>query len=574
MALIRNLILSTITSLFWIAATNLTLHAQTSPFDSVFSEQAATIKEEVVCFTDRGLYIVNEKIRFRANIHYTLDSLGKEWSKVLYVELVTGEGTSLAQGKYQIRNQVSIGEILIPKNVLTGNYILRCYTRWMRNSGLSTYCHVPLKIINPYRTETLAQKPLDETDISLTAKTSLKKSILHSSEPLKAKKQETIKLDLEDLISDNDKRLEGCLTVVPLHSKPIENMKTSSIKNIEQQNFVLKLLPDLFGPTLSGTAVLKKDEMQAVKNTNIHITLLDEYSDYLFTTTDEYGKFSVSLPQSTKEIQVLIQAESSDFENITIKPDQDFDTRKHAIKSTEFNLTASEQEIALIFSRNIELKEIYQQSGSSLKQSNNQLQIPFYGTPEFSLSMDDFVLLPNLEEVFLNLVPNVIPVKRNNTTTLSIRSKNPLFKSYKPLILVDEVPVFDLEMFMSVPTNKISSIDLIYDVYQKGDARFGGLINIHTVDNDLAGIDLPQNVVFSNFTAMHKPYSNQETNSNNSRQPDTRNTIHWIPEIVISREMPQISFKAPDYPGEYVAIFRGENEHGQLIRAETIIRVD
>jgi len=203
------------------------------------------------------------------------------------------------------------------------------------------------------------------------------------------------------------------------------------------------------------------------------------------------------------------------------------------------------------------------------------MRVPFYGSPTFSVNMDEFILLPTLEEVFINLVPSVIPVTRKNKTSLLIRSENPAISIYDPLIMIDEVPVFNMAQFMSIPTDKISRIDVIEDVYLKGDIRFGGIINLHSKEKDMAGIDLHENSFFIDFLAMHSPPSVvEEIVSQYDRMPDTRNTLLWIPKLQVKRDNASwISFIAPDYPGEYVVLFRGLDMLGELISAESTIYI-
>jgi hypothetical protein len=56
--------------------------------------------------------------------------------------------------------------------------------------------------------------------------------------------------------------------------------------------------------------------------------------------------------------------------------------------------------------------------------------------------------------------------------------------------------------------------------------------------------------------------------------PDTRNTLLWIPNYTLRKGSPSgISFTAPDYPGEYVVLFRSQSEEGELIKAQTTFRV-
>jgi len=202
--------------------------------------------------------------------------------------------------------------------------------------------------------------------------------------------------------------------------------------------------------------------------------------------------------------------------------------------------------------------------------------VPFYGSPTLSVNLDEYVLLPSLKEVFISLVPGVTPVSRNDRDFLIIKSENPSLNTlFHPLIMIDETPLFDISQFMSVSPEKISRIDVIDDLYLKGDLWFGGIINLHSKQKDIAGIDLPGDAFFFDFQTMYPASPKEEVIvSKHDRLPDTRNTILWIPALQIEKGvLSKISFIAPDYPGEYVVLFRGVDEQGELISYECLISV-
>ena len=224
---------------------------------------------------------------------------------------------------------------------------------------------------------------------------------------------------------------------------------------------------------------------------------------------------------------------------------------------------------------NVQLAGIYQISDSAAVRGAREGGYPFYGTPTRSVDLDQYVLLPTMKEVFMNLVPGVTPVTRGGRTTLQIYSENPSLSLYEPLVMVDEVPILDMEQFMSVSPARIRLVDVIEDVYVKGDLRFGGIVNLRSRDRDMAGIDLPPHSFFFDYMAIHQPEpEQQDMGSAEDRVPDTRNTFLWVPDFQVEKGIPaRITFRGPDYPGDYVVLFRGQDAGGTSVMAETIIRV-
>jgi hypothetical protein len=76
-------------------------------------------------------------------------------SRILYVDIITPDGTRVTGGKYQVELLSAHGYVKIPEESITGIYYLKSYTRFMRNGNPESYHYVMLKIINPYKTEVL-----------------------------------------------------------------------------------------------------------------------------------------------------------------------------------------------------------------------------------------------------------------------------------------------------------------------------------------------------------------------------------------------------------------------------------
>ena len=72
------------------------------------------------------------------------------WSKVLYVELINWNGVKLANLKLKLDKSGSSASLQIPGDLLSGNYYLRAYTKWMRNFSVNDYEYRLIKIVNPY----------------------------------------------------------------------------------------------------------------------------------------------------------------------------------------------------------------------------------------------------------------------------------------------------------------------------------------------------------------------------------------------------------------------------------------
>ena len=362
--------------------------------------------------------------------------------------------------------------------------------------------------------------------------------------------------------------VEGCLSVVPVGAVPSSSHYTVEGKGEE---FRVNFLPDRYGPSLSGSVQYPGGADEGLPPAVIHFTLMSDVSGYLVCRSDSLGKFTVGLPMRSGKLEIFVQPEGPGNRAVEVRIDQDFDPRHIQFPRIPFTLTDSELKRAEIMARNVQLSGIYGQSDTLRSRSSASKALTFYGTPTRFVDLDQYVLLPTLREVFINLVPDVTPHTRKGNTILQIESENPSLSLYESLVMVDQVPVLDMEQFMSLSPAKIKQIDVIEDVYVRGDLRYGGVINLISRDRDMAGIDLPEHSFFIDYMAMQPRVEPlMEPVAQDDLMPDIRNTLVWLPEMNLSKgSSNEISFAAPQYPGEYVVLFRGQNKQGKQLVAET-----
>lgn len=559
-------------------------YAQRSPFDPAWTSEAAQILEEVDCFTDRSLYMCEELIQFRAMVSVNGPTGPGPWSTVLYVELVSADGKSLARGKYPIHNRLSYGEIKIPPGLLTGHYFLRCYTRWMRNRGPETFNYIPLRIINPHRSEVYQVSTTKNGSILLPIRKDSERTLEFKKHDLSFGRGDSVALDLLVSGVQLPDSMGGCITVVPLSVEPwdhlwgvgqVEGEPSQYSDQHSGENFRVNFLPDRYGPSLSGFVQYPDGSNNGLPPALIHFSLMSDASGYLVCRSDSLGKFTVGLPMRSGKLEIFVQPEGPDKEAVQVRIDQDFDPRQIHFPLSPFALTDREMQRAAIMARNVQLSRIYGQSDTLLNRGPVEEASSFYGTPTFSVDMDQYVLLPTLREVFLNLIPGVTPHTRKRRTSLLIQSENPSLSLYESLVMVDQVPVLDIEQFMSLSPAKIKQIDVIEDVYVRGDLRYGGVINLISRDRDMAGIDLPEHSFFIDYLAMQPAVQLQQDPPELDDQiPDTRNTLLWMPHFMLRKGVStRISFTASEYPGEYVVLFRGHSDLGEPVLAVTTFKV-
>ena len=221
------------------------------------------------------------------------------------------------------------------------------------------------------------------------------------------------------------------------------------------------------------------------------------------------------------------------------------------------------------------LEGISDTSGSS----DTRIRIFFYGKPTNTIYIDDYIKLPTIEEVIFELVPEVSVIRRNGLYYLRSRNYISDLEVYRPLILIDNIPVSDIGTMLKMSPERIERIDVTDRIYAKGDLLFGGILNLISRKGDMAGIDLPKNSYFFNFDGFvqndNKMLSVIENQTSDPRIPDVRNCLYWNPSVrIVPGTTTKIEFQTSDRTGNYMIVVRGVTDEGTIIEGISVFYVE
>ncbi len=551
-------------------------HAQTS-YDSAYAALAKSRPEKLFVFTDRSLYAVNESILFSATLQSGSESLAGPGSEVLYVELVNTRGEAVAKGKYPIAENRSTGHISIPSSITSGNYYLRSYTRWMRNFGASDFTYSPIRVVNPFSIEVTEESPgTGKTGLTPIQKGSPEVLVLTGSPSYGVDALVDVELTLRK--GSFSQIQNACLTVVPAGS-----IDTSAfLHRIESKPdmpvaFQFNFLPDRKGTAISGT-VVDQNSGESVSDTRIHFSILGEDPAYLASTSDQEGRFLIKVPERKGNQEMFVVPEQGPDQSLEVRIDNDFTTEALPFSPGSYALREDEKLLASRLSLQMQLQLAFlAESGPDTSTITNRIDpVPFYGKPEISIKLDEFVSLPNMEEVIENLIPLTYVIQRGGKADFLIKSDNPMISLYRPLILIDHIPVFDMDVVLALPPSKIDRIEVIREVYILGDVKFGGIICFTSRQGDFAGMKLSEGSYFFDYTTLHPPMVPQGPRyKGGSRIPDTRNTLLWMDHLELHMGSScKVSFQAASVPGNYLILFRGVSSEGEIVHGMNSFRVE
>jgi hypothetical protein len=531
----------------------------------VEGQQSATYPaaEKVHLFTDRTIYITGEELHFSAFL-----TAVQKLSLVLYVEIVSPDGRSLAQSKFPVDHDAAGGILTIPTDIISGIYYLRAYTKYMRNLGPGAYTYVCIKIVNPLRNEVATGNDttgyVKEKIISGTTADAYTLSV--DNKVFAPRKPVNISVKAAEGIKNG----EFCLSVVPeaAYSRSVMQLPVN-----DSPVTSLRYYPETRGVSVTGELRDNSGE-KAVAGARVNLSVVGMGRYFLARETDTNGRYFFSLPAYMGSRDLFICAENTTDTRPKILVDNDFCAEPFHLPSPVFKLTAAERAAAYNMAVNTRLGQMYGKDTIPCQNTDIRPDRAFYGTPTEILNIDKYVQLPTLEEYFNELETTVKVRKLHGKKYFKVLGTQPEMAFYDPLVMVDWVAMDDPDKILAVSPQNIARIEIVNQLYIYGDITYGGIVCFISKHADFGGIDLPTSGIFINYRFLADNAICTADKSDSPVTPDPRNTLFWEPNHALEAgKSTQISFTTPDTPGRYSIILRGINDDGKTFVKTEVFEV-
>jgi hypothetical protein len=148
---------------------------------------------------------------------------------------------------------------------------------------------------------------------------------------------------------------------------------------------------------------------------------------------------------------------------------------------------------------------------------------------------------------------------------------NAAYKSFfdqDPLVLIDGLPVSNVNKIMAFDPLKIKKIDVAAHKHYLGPLVCEGIVSYKTYQGDLGGYELDPNAVVIEYEGLQRQrefYSPvyENTAQKESRIPDLRNLLYWSPSVkTIKDGKQQLSFYTSDLKANFAIIVQGLTTEG------------
>ncbi|HEX2535435.1 MAG TPA: hypothetical protein VHK69_16945 [Chitinophagaceae bacterium] len=193
----------------------------------------------------------------------------------------------------------------------------------------------------------------------------------------------------------------------------------------------------------------------------------------------------------------------------------------------------------------------------------------FFGTPDRSYLLDDYTRFRTMDEVLQEYVSEVRGRRHSGKATLSVF--NIPYRQYfegTPLVLVDGVPVFNMNQVMDLDPLKIRKLDVLGRKAYFKNATLPGVISISSYLGDLGGLTLDPRALVVSYEGLQlqrqfvqPDYSTPESRA--ARRPDFRHTLYWNPDLRTGADgQGRFTVYGSDLPGRYAVVVHGLTGEG------------
>lgn len=305
------------------------------------------------------------------------------------------------------------------------------------------------------------------------------------------------------------------------------------------------------------------------KRVQVYGAIADSTGKLLFNTRQLFGPGEMVLQTNTEK----------DSTRYRITINSAFSEQYSNSKLPAFSLDKRWQKPLENVSLNMQVQNIY--VADKLKQYINPMidSSAYFGTNFKSYLLDDYKRFVTMEEVLREYIVEVLVSVRKKRVHFNVLSPIDLYKDEDPMLILDGVPIFNLDGAFLIDPLKIRKLDMVDREFYWGPVRSNGVISLTSYKGNMAGFEIDPRAVVLDYEGMqlqrefYSPvYETDEQQK--SRVPDFRNVLYWAPDVNTDAQgKAKISFYTADKPGKYAVVLQGLTADGQAGSYNTTFEV-
>ena len=336
----------------------------------------------------------------------------------------------------------------------------------------------------------------------------------------------------------------------------LKNIKPSFTFLPEYEGHIIsgKLSPKIAGLPLNGIPV--------------SVAVPGKYFKYSNTVSSSSGTFYFNVDKFYGDRELIVQTNKEDS-NYNLIIDNPFSETfaQNFINPVHLNSSLSNE--IMLRSIGAQAQHIYQpETTQNFRTPPSYDTTAFFGVPERQYYLDAYTRFPTMEEVMTEYVKEVHLRKRDKMFYYRVFNEPKInYFDDDPLVLIDGVPVSDLNKIINIDPLKIKKIDIVTAKFFQGNSQYDGIVSYSTYNGDLNGYTLDPNSLLVEYDGLQlerefyaPQYETREQKQ--SSLPDYRNVLYWSPSLHANPGKQNISFYTSDIPGKYIVVVQGISDSG------------
>jgi hypothetical protein len=226
----------------------------------------------------------------------------------------------------------------------------------------------------------------------------------------------------------------------------------------------------------------------------------------------------------------------------------------------------------------MEVQNVYHQSKFDQFADPHADTVPFYGKPYKTYLLGDYTRFTTMEEVMREYVSEVNVRKTGskyrfntfNSDGFELKTLQTIEQVFQknPLVLLDGVPVFNINKIIEYDPLKVAKLDVVAQRYHYGTIIAEGILSYTSIKGALQDFTLDPSDLVLDYEGLQQQrifYSPKylTTAERESRLPDFRDVLFWTSDLNTSSQGDgSFSFYTGDIPGKYVVVIEGLAKDG------------
>jgi len=529
------------------------------------SSQTLNYTSDLVLFTDRDFCMSGDTVWFKVCLP---DSIQQK-ENVIRVQL-DGKGNNLISNVIKkAENSWAEGFISVPDSLSTGQYFVTAFINSQRNLSDLTFKSKSLLVYNRFEERVSEMDLLARDSFVENIDRNFDIKIESNKEKYASREKVTVNFGFEEEINNV---LVRASIVDPLTKEFSGDYKFK----LKPSNNLIPDFAEKDGFLISGRVVDAERIPQKGVLVLMSITGEPPYFDYYLSGKD--GDFHFFLKNAFGKANIVIQAISGNQNEYFIEQEANYLEKQCELSAQTKILTLIQSEFISTLIKGNFIDRLFRSSNliqTEYFEMPPRFGVPFYGPPTERVLPDEFIDLPNFNEISKELLFGV--QYRNRKGNITIRmindSQSGGFFINEPLRLLNGIPIFNNSLFSTLNSKDINYIDIVQKERIFGVLSFKGILAVSLHDKSNIWLNQQANIFQFKINCL-QPGTEPEylsVKEINKSTLDSRQVYYW--EVIKSDSLKEIEFFLSDLKGEVEISVEGMTAKNKMFRASKTIEV-